>query len=126
MLHACHVKLELTTMQKVWAQHATDVQTLRLQVQQVAMRVFQASTNHLHHHCVAIVHRENLLTILTLPVVRNVQLDIMPKTLLTLLMSNESVTTVVLDVLVASTEPVKNRSTKPQDVASAMQVDFQN
>jgi hypothetical protein len=115
-------KWKRTTMQKVLVKHVTDVQKPRLKVRQVAMHVFRASTK---LQRASIVPLDNSRTILIKQVVLTVQLDITRKIFLKLIMSKESVTTDVLDVLVASMVLVKNRLTKQQVVLIVLPVDFQ-
>jgi hypothetical protein len=117
----CCVKWVHTTMLKVLVTHATYVQKPQHKVKQVAMHVFQASTK---LQRASIVQPVNSRTRLIKQVVPIVQLDIMRKIFLKLTMKRESAMTDVLDVLVASTELVKNRLTKQQVVLNVLPADF--
>jgi hypothetical protein len=84
---ACCVRWARTTTLKDLVKHATDVQKLKLKVNQVVMRVFQASTKMGHQKVALIARQANLPMILTLmAAVPYVQLDIMRKTLVRLTM----------------------------------------
>jgi hypothetical protein len=107
------------------AKHATDVQKLKLKVNQVVMRVYQANIKKRIRSIVSTAQRDSTPTTLIFQYASNVQLDTMPRILVPFKMTIEKETTGVLGVPVVSMEQRKKLLMKRQDVKCASLVDLQ-